>query len=101
MTVFIVVFAGSNVVPIIGSVPLGTTFHVTGTAPTQYSTVRADVRRPDDGLNDAGVVFSGFCAAGFASAPPAIHHPLEDPSTLGKGRSLTRKAPRVLRRRGQ
>src|SRR4051794_41136462 len=70
MTVCVVVFAGSNFAPVIGSGPVGITFQETGTAPTQYSTVLAEVRRPDEGRNEAGVVFTGFCATGFAGAAP-------------------------------
>src|SRR3954469_15244627 len=68
MTVCVVVFAGSNFAPVIGSVPVGITFQETGTAPTQYSTVLAEVRRPDEGRNEAGAVF--ICATGFAGAAP-------------------------------
>jgi hypothetical protein len=44
-----VVLSGSKVVPSIGSMPLGTTFQVVGTAPIQYSTV-CPTRSPDEGL---------------------------------------------------
>src|SRR5262249_56589066 len=55
-----VVLGGSNVVPSIGSVSLGTTFQVVGTAPIQYSTVWPTLS-PEDGLNVAFRAV-GFCA---------------------------------------
>src|SRR3954466_8875415 len=69
MAVCIVVFDGSNVVPSIGSVPLGTTFQVVGTAPIQYSTV-CPVRSPTDGRKVACFA-AGFCVvATCAGAAP-------------------------------
>src|SRR6478735_6681517 len=62
-----VVLAGANVVPSIGSVPLGTTFHVVGTAPIQYSTV-CPTRSPDDGLKVACFAVGLLTAGAFAGA---------------------------------
>ena len=63
------VFAGSNVVPSIGSVPLGTTFHVVATAPIQYSTVRP-VLMSAAGLKVACFALGFFAVTAFGDAAP-------------------------------
>ena len=55
--------------PSIGSVPLGTTFHVVATAPIQYSTVRP-VLISAAGLKVACFARGFFAAATFGDAAP-------------------------------
>src|SRR5581483_4490254 len=85
-------FAGSNAWPVIGSRPLGTTFQLAGTAPTQYSTVFPRARRSaaDDGTAESrasrrttgsarltGAIFSGLRDARFECGAERLAHRVE------------------------